>query len=367
MRLNEFNLTEKVSPDKLPHGSSRGHMGEYLLGSAVVAKMKAGVKNISTKDAKAIINATSKKENLSAKFKGSQGDTIEFINIIKNQKNIDDAKDVKSLTTLMANELEGAVKFANSDIYAAKYSKLFAENGKPDRLLVKAAGEEDQKGTKADIFLIYKRPDGSEKQVKGWSLKTGSNLVGQASPRTFENMEAFFKEIGVTLKPIKNYNSNPQKHVLNIMKQVANDLNSFTSRDNTQKEGLLIDNVSNFLNHHITMKDPRVYIVNLGNNDYSAQTVSRMKKNLPGVDLESKFRYAKGTAGTQGRPEVAVYEKGSGLLLFKIRYTYSPPRINSSGKTIAERHRIFVETGNLFKKLATISVSDVQEEPPLSQ
>ena len=80
MRLNEFNLTEKVSPDKLPHGSSRGHMGEYLLGSAVVAKMKAGVKNISTKDAKAIINATSKKENLSAKFKGSQGDTIEFIN-----------------------------------------------------------------------------------------------------------------------------------------------------------------------------------------------------------------------------------------------------------------------------------------------
>jgi len=366
MRFNEI-ITEKALSDKLPHGSSRGHMGEYLLGSAVVAKMKAGDQNISTKDAKAIINATSKKENLSAKFKGSQGDSIEFINIIKNQKNIDDARDVESLTTLMADELEGAVKFANSDIYATKYARLFAENGKPDRLVVKAAGEEDQKGTKADIFLIYKRPDGSEKQVKGWSLKTGSNLVGQASPRTFENMQEFFKELGITLKPIKNYNTDPQKHVLNIMKQVAKTLNSFTAGDNTQKEGLLIDNVSNFLNHHIAMKDPRVYIVNLGNKDYSAQTIRTMKKNLPSVDLESVFRYTKGTGGEQGRPEVAVYERGSQLLLFKIRYTYSAPRVSSSGKSLPERHRIFVETGPLFKKLSTISARDVQEEPPLSQ
>lgn len=354
MRYNEIKLQE-AKEEKLKHGSSRGHMGEYLLGSAVVAKMIAGADAISADDVKKVMYQTSASDSLSTTFTGAENDEIEFVNIIKNQKNIADAKDVDALTQAMASELNGAVKFANGDIYAKKWSKIFAENGKPDKILVKAAGEEDQSGTKADIFLIYKKPDGEDRVIKGWSLKTGSNLVGQASPRTFDSMKVFFKELGIDLQPIDGYDEAPAEHVRSIMNQVVNDLNNFTAGNDDQKEATLVNNIANFMSEHVAKKDPRVYIVNLGKADYSAQTVRKMVSNLSTVDLESSMK-------TSGQPEVLVHSKGNPKnLLFKIRYTYSPRRINSKGKEVAERHRMFVETGPLFKTLGTISAKDVEK------
>ena len=143
MLLNELFLKEaKKGP--LKHGSTRGHMGEYLLGSAVVAKLIAGDKEISVNDVVSVMKNTSATENLTKDFDGVNGDEIIFKNVIKNEKNIADAKDVNALTDAMSEELAGAVRFANGDIYSKKWSKIFSENGRPDRILVKAAGEEDQ-------------------------------------------------------------------------------------------------------------------------------------------------------------------------------------------------------------------------------
>ena len=76
--------------------------------------------------------------------------------------------------------------------------------------------------------------------------------------------------------------------------------------------------------------------------------------NMPNVDLASSFK-------TGGRPAVIVHRKGSPRdILFQIRYTYQAPRINSKGKQMPERHRMFVEVGSLFKELATVSVRDVE-------
>lgn len=353
MRYQEL-LTE--AEKKLKHGSSKGHMGEFIIGSAVVAKMIAGAESINADNIKSVMLQTSATDDLSQTFKSNEGDEIEFVNIIKNEKNIADAKDVDALSEVMASEILGAVKFANSDIYAKKWAKIFAKNGKPDKILVKAAGEEDQSGTKADIFLIYRRPNGEERVIKGWSLKTGSSMIGQGSPRTFANMEVFFNELGVTLKPIENYDENPKEHIVHVMEQVRNEINSYTIGDDDVKEAQLIDNISNFMSEHINKKDPRVYIVNLGKADYSAQTVSKMKKNLSSVDLESSLKLT-------GRPELIVHNKGNIRdILFKIRYTYSAPRIDSKGKQKPERHKLVVETGKLFKTLGTISVKDVEEE-----
>jgi hypothetical protein len=357
MRYTEFKLTE-AKEEKLKHGSTKGHMGEYLIGSAVVAKFVKGAEDITVDDVKAVMNQTSATDNLSNTFNGAEGDEIEFVNIIKNKKNIADAKDVEALADVMLGEIQGAVKFANSDIYAKRWAKIFAENGKPDKLLVKAAGEEDQKGAKADIWLYYVRPDNPEpRKIKGWSLKTGSNLIGQGSPRTFANMEVFFKELGINLKPIEGYDEAPQEHISSVYQQVASSLNSMTAGDDDAKEATLVKNLANFMDHHIALKDPRVYIVNLGKGDYSAQTVSKMIKNLPSVDLESTLK--KG-----GRPAVLVHAKGNPKnLLFMVRYTYTAPRwSNSQNRQEPERHRMFVETGPLFKTLATISVKDVDNE-----
>jgi len=355
MRYREL-ITEAADSAKLKHGSTRGHMGEYIIGSAVVAKLIAGEDSISAENVKTVMTQTSATDNLSHTFEGVDGDVIEFVNIIKNQKNINDAKDVEALATDMQSEIQGAVKFANSDVVAKKWSRLIAKNGKPDRVLVKAAGEEDQSGTKADIFLIYVKPDGTERTIKGWSLKTGSNLIGQASPRTFKNMQVFFKEMGIDLEPIENYEENPAEHVVNIMKQVSNELNTLTAGDDTNKEMKLIDRVAGFMDEHLTKKDPRVYIVNLGKGDYSAQTIRKMRQNLDNVNLETSLKLS-------GRPTFYVHSVGNQKnFLFMIRYSYSAPRIDSKGKRKAERHKLVVETGPLFKVLGTISTKDVEQE-----
>ena len=355
MLLNELFIKEaKTTP--LKHGSTRGHMGEYLLGSAVVAKLIQGEDIISVEDVVSVMRTTSSNDNLSASFEGIAGDEILFMNVISNPKNIADARDVDALTDAMKDELAGAVKFANGDIYSRKWSKLFAENGQPDKILVKAAGEEDQKGTKADIFLIYVKPDGTERVIKGWSLKTDSRLIGQASPRTFQNMEVFFNDLGITLNPIENYEQDPAGHVVNIMKQVENDINNLTTGDNTEKEMQLVQMVTGFMATHVTRNDPRVYIVNLGKDDYSAQTMQKMRRNLETVDLAASLSLS-------GRPSLYVHEKGNiKQWLFMIRYSYNPPRTGSDGKTRPERHKLIVEAGPLFKTLATVNVNDVEKE-----
>jgi hypothetical protein len=355
MRYSDFKIITEAKAATLKHGSTRGHMGEYLLGGAVVAKMIIGDANVTAEQVKAVLSRTSKTKDLSLTFMSDEGDSIAFKNVISNKKNIADAKDIEALTSVMADELEGAVRFANSDIYAKKWSKIFYENGKPDRILVKAAGEEDQKGTKADIFLIYKKENGEDRVIKGWSLKTGSNLIGQASPRTFENMQVFFKEMGVTLKPIENYEENPADHVVSIMKQVSDDLNKLTAGDDTAKETQLVTNVAGFMDEHLTKKDPRVYIVNLGQNDYTAQTIRTMRLNLDNVNLETSLKLS-------GRPTFYVHEAGNQKnFLFMIRYSYAPAKVRDNGTRRAERHKLIVETGPLFKQLATISTKDIEQ------
>lgn len=361
MRYSDFKLITEANKDaKLKHGSTRGHMGEYLLGGAVVAKMIIGDDDVTVEQVKAVLSRTSKTKDLSLTFMSDEGDNIAFKNVISNEKNIADAKDIEALTSVMAEELAGAVKFANSDIYAKKWSKIFYQNGVPDRILVKAAGEEDQKGTKADIFLIYKDgPEGTPRTLKGWSLKTGSNLIGQASPRTFENMEVFFKEMGITLTPIDNYEENPAEHVVSIMKQVSDDLNALTAGDDPAKETQLITNVAGFMDEHLTKKDPRVYIVNLGKGDYTAQTIRTMRKNLANVNLETSLKLG-------GRPTLYVHEIGQQKnFLFMIRYSYGAARVGKDGKPRAERHKLIIETGPLFKQLATISAKDIEQDPDL--
>ena len=61
--------------------------------------------------------------------------------------------------------------------------------------------------------------------------------------------------------------------------------------------------------------------------------------NSLNIDLESPLKQG-------GRPQFSVHEKGKQQnQLFQVRYTYQAPRINSKGKQMRERHRMFVEVG----------------------
>jgi hypothetical protein len=353
MKIKEL-LSEAVK-EKLIHGSTKGHLGEFLIGAAIVAKFIKGASSIDINDAIEVISTTSQTPNLSAEFIGDAADKIKFQNVISNKKNIADAKEPKNLQIMNA-ELQGAVKYANSEISVVKWSRIFAENGKPDEILIKAAGEEDQKGTKADIFLIYISPNGTSKTFKALSIKTDSALVGQASPRTFNNMQVFFNDLGITLQPIDDYQTNVKQHVTSILNQVVADLNALTVGNDDVKESILIQNIANFLNKHVGMNDPKLQVVNIGKGDYSVQTVKKMISNLPTVDLQTSLK-------AQGQPTVIVHSAGNLKdILFQIRYTYSPARIGDDGKPRPERHRMFVEVGALWKTLGTITRKDIEQD-----
>lgn len=348
-------LLSEADSEKLIHGSTRGHLGEFIIGAAIVAKFIKGAEAISVDDATAVISQTATTPNLSAEFVGVSADKIRFQNIIANKKNIADAREPQT-PKIMSAELQAAVKYANSEASVVKWSRIFAENGKPDEILVKAAGEEDQKGTKADIFLIYIEPNGNPRIIKALSIKTGSALVGQASPRTFNNMQVFFNDLGITLQPIDNYETNVKGHVTSILNQVSTDLNALTAGDDDAKESILIQNIANFLNKHVGMNDPKLQVVNIEKGDYSVQTVRKMISNLPTVDLQTSLK-------SGGQPAVIVHRAGKPKdMLFQIRYTYSPARIGSDGKPRPERHRMFVEMGPLWKTLGTITRKDIEQE-----
>jgi hypothetical protein len=352
MRAFEILLEAKAS-NKLKHGSTRGNIGEFLLGSAVISKLLAGSAPASLSDMHQVMRDTVG-ANLTKTFEKSGGefaDRFTFRNIIKNKQNISDINDIDSLIQAMPAEINSALKFANSDQHMARYSRLFEKNGKPDEISVEAVGEEDQSESKADINLKYIKPNGDTKLLRVISLKVQSPLIGQGSPRTFETIKQFFSDMGITVPADPDYDQNVNAGVQKVLQYVANDLNGLTAGDDNTKEASLISKISSFLNKHAALNDPKLIIVNLENNDFSVQTIKKMISNLSSVNLETTFIKT-------GRPAVLVHAADNQKnVLFKIRYTYSPKRIGSDGKTRSERHRLFVEVGPLFKSLATINSS----------
>jgi len=348
MRFREL-LTE--AEQKLKHGSTRGHLGEFLLGGAIAAKFIKGTEDITPSDAVSVLRSAGATEKLSAEFETVGADKVEFINVVTNKKNIADSMDTDALVSVMANELEGSVKFANTFSEIKRLASNFVKNDTIEKIVVKAAGEEDQKGTKADIFLYLRQPDGSLKIIRPISVKTGSNVVGQGSPRTFEGIQAMFADLGIQVAPIDNYQENTDQHVKSVMQQVVRDLNAYFQGTSDTKEQRFVQQLGNFLNKHVALNDPKLVLTNIEKGDYTTQKISTLIRNLPDIDLES-------TNKVGGRPAVLVHEKGKPRnLLFQVRYTYQAPRFSSSlNRETPERHRMFVEVGSLFKKLATFNI-----------
>jgi len=348
MRFREL-LTE--AEQKLKHGSTRGHLGEFLLGGAIAAKFIKGTEDITPSDAVSVLRSAGATEKLSAEFETVGADKVEFINVVTNKKNVADSMDTDALVSVMANELEGSVKFANTFSEIKRLASNFVKNDTIEKIVVKAAGEEDQKGTKADIFLYLRQPDGSLKIIRPISVKTGSNVVGQGSPRTFEGIQAMFADLGIQVAPIDNYQENTDQHVKSVMQQVVRDLNAYFQGTSDTKEQRFVQQLGNFLNKHVALNDPKLVLTNIEKGDYTTQKISTLIRNLPDIDLES-------TNKVGGRPAVLVHEKGKPRnLLFQVRYTYQAPRFSSSlNRETPERHRMFVEVGSLFKKLATFNI-----------
>jgi len=327
---------------KLKFGSSKGHLAEYLLGAAITAKFVKGPELINKEDVTNILSITSLSDDLVSVFVDNNGNNIEFINIINNVKNIADAKEWQHTCNAMSTEMQAIIAFVNTDNSILQYSNLFFNNNSKNYIKIKAIGEESQKSTKADILLTHVGPCNTEKVLKGWSLKNNSNRIGQASPRTFENMQDFVSFLGIKLTPIDGYNDNPKSNIKNILKQAAYALES-------QDKSVLMHNLIRFITEHATKQDSRIDIINIKNCRHSVQSIRKLAAMLTSVDIEVIYDQI-------GKPRIRIQQRNNpSNILCQIRYTHSPQRLGSDGKLRAERHRLVVETGSLFKQLGSIS------------
>ncbi len=197
-----FLREEKLKP--LPFKSTRGDINEPLLAGAITTRFMKYPEPIKESDVKDTINAIRQENSLQKQFTHDNGiDKIDYIIKMPSEINRKDFAD-KDLFDNMATELKVDTTFVNSDRYTQKVAKLLSDNDRPDRIQVISSGPEGQKESKVDVELVYIKPNGEERRLKGISLKTGGDLYGQTSPnpkipKNFAAHKAWWERLGVKI------------------------------------------------------------------------------------------------------------------------------------------------------------------------
>lgn len=189
----------KATPGcKLPN---RGDIAEGIVAAAIVAKLSAredGVVGIVTPEdilqqviriESMATTVTSVVPDLSGEFE----DTISFA--ISMPKRPFGALMDPGLVHCLVGEYEGAAKYVNS-APMHRFAHRLANNRKSNEIFIKAAGTEDQRGTKVDISIVV---DG-EKKRNLISLKVkGGDQVAQKTGKGFSVQQAFWEPLGVNI------------------------------------------------------------------------------------------------------------------------------------------------------------------------
>ena len=103
------------------------------------------------------------------------------------------------------------------------------------------------------------------------------------------------------------------------------------------------------LGESITEATVAKWLKNVGDNIEADEPIVELETDKVNLEVKSVL--------PKGMPSIYIYDKNLGVaqgLLLQIRYTYSEPRINSKGKQLPGRHRLFADGGPLFKNLTRI-------------
>jgi len=229
-----FRLVEQVMEESKCKLPNRGDIAEGIVAAAIVAKLskreggKIGM--VSTSD---VIQQVAKIDQMSTvvtnvvpDFTEGFEDTIGFS--ISMPKRPFAALTDPSLLSCLEGEYEGAVKYVNSGPMH-KFATRLASNKKANQILVRAAGTEDQKGTKVDISIIV---DGQRLRNQ-LSLKVkGGDQFAQKTGKSFSVQEAFWEPLEIDVSALEQkYNT--------IVDQIP-DGKPFSSREEIDNGGYML-------------------------------------------------------------------------------------------------------------------------------
>lgn len=221
-------LTEQKC--KLPN---RGDIAEGIVAAAIAAKLskRAGgkIQMVDVSDVIAQVGNIQQMNtvvsNVVPDFSNEHEDTVGFS--ISMPKRPFAALVDKNLLACLQGEYEGAVSYVNS-APMHKFATRLASNKKSNDILVKAAGTEDQKGTKVDISIVV---DGNKLRNQ-LSLKVkGGNQFAQKTGKAFEVQKAFWEPLGIDV-------SGAEQQYVNIVENIPTG-KPFVSRDEIDAGGYL--------------------------------------------------------------------------------------------------------------------------------
>jgi hypothetical protein len=92
--------------------------------------------------------------------------------------------------------IQAILRFVNENNALNRYNKIFSTNGRVDPIKVAVVGGA---GEKTDVQTSYLDPQGNKKPLSSltFSLKAGSNKLGQSSGTTIEGVKSMFKVLGL--------------------------------------------------------------------------------------------------------------------------------------------------------------------------
>ena len=195
-------LVEGKTDCKLPN---RGDIAEGIVAAAIAAKLNkrvdGGIGEVVVEDIIAqvlrIESMNTTITNTVPDLAGNYKDEVAF-SIAMPQKPFRALID-PTLVKCLLGEYEGAAQYVNSPPMQ-KFALRLAKNNQSNEIVVKAAGTDDQKGTKVDIFIIV---DGVRKRNL-ISLKVkGGDQFAQKTGKDFSVQEAFWRPLGVNVTSLQ--------------------------------------------------------------------------------------------------------------------------------------------------------------------
>lgn len=345
------DIREATATRKLTHGTDRGRMNEVILATAIFSKFILGDKDVDEKylTEALLLLATSptglRNKKSGKPFANVENDPIRLSIQDRGPKIVKDIQDMERNIPLLKLEIQGNANAANQDATSDKLSKVYAENGKPDEVLVSQLGGERGK---VDVLLQYVNKDGTYRTLRPYSAKSFSDRIDNKDVNSIEALNDYFNSFGVKLNAkglIVRSDSNVDLF-LNAFKDAEDIMNNLIAGDVDRNEKIFVEQVYDFIISLGTKGDPDLLMIDNRKGKATIYDFQLLKKNVDKVDLEVSSGIVSET------PSLFVYDKNIGQskgTLLKLRYSHSLSASNPTG-----RHRILVDTGELFKTLTVV-------------
>ena len=346
------DIQEATATRKLTHGTDRGRMNEIILATAIFSKFILGDKDVTkpylTKALKLLATSPTGLRNKTKKdkrFSNVENDPIRLSIQDRGPKLVKDIQDMARNIPLLQDEIEGNADAANQDATSDKLSKVYAENGKPDEVLVSQLGGERGK---VDVLLQYVNKDGTYRTLRPYSAKSFSDRIDNKDVNSIEALNDYFNSFGVNLNAkglIVRSDSNVDLF-LNAFKDAEGIMNKLIAGDVDKNEKVFVKQVYDFIIKLGTKGDPDLLMIDNRKGKSTIYDFQLLHQNVDKVDLEVS------SGIVQETPSLFVYDKNTGQsqgTLLKLRYSHSKSKSNPTG-----RHRILVDTGLLFKTLTVV-------------